>query len=173
MTKLEKLALWTPSSHAITKATKTPPGSLKEMGKYLAFPAALAGTAALISYGIIPGIGAIKNKMAKEKAWKKIVARNPEFADNEELKEEFDALYALSPSSMKYPPLATPALRQSASIQGGGVPLHIAQSIANIEHQRRDAGSKLKAIEQALNVGTRLQGQGIGSIQEKEQWDYS
>ena len=132
MTKLDRLndlyKLAASTAQAAGEAIKKTPNIF---WRTMAYPLAITGGAALMSYGLIPLLGNIKRKADRSKAWEKIVARNPAF-DTEKMREQFEALFDLSPKMMKHPTFSMPLLRQSEEYDAGGIPVDVARTISGI-----------------------------------------
>lgn len=78
-----------------------------------------------------------RSRAAKERAavWKEVIKRDPSLK-GEDGEEIYGALYDLSPSLMKHPMLAIPALRRSREYATGGIPSELAHLLAKTEEAR-------------------------------------
>ena len=107
----------------------------------------LAGTAlgAILPIGTYLTMRGMENaadKRNKAKTWASIVARYPEM-NTPDMMETYDALFDLSPSIMKHPRLAIPALRRSGEYGTGGIPADLAQTLVQTDAARTRGSQRL------------------------------
>lgn len=76
-----------------------------------------------------------KEQKAMDESWQRIITKVPEL-NNEDAKETFESMYDLSPSIMKHPRFAIPAIRTADEYGTGGIPVDLASKLVNIDAAR-------------------------------------
>lgn len=115
-----------------------------------------------------------KSKEQKEmnESWQRIIAKVPEL-NNEDARETFESMYDLSPSIMKHPRFAIPAIRTADEYGTGGIPVDLASKLVNIDAARTkgspDFNTKLlSGISTGMGIMKNVG--DIGSGKEKKEY---
>lgn len=116
-------------------------------GKYI-LGAAAGATLPLMGSLIGDAIKKRKEQAALTNAWDTIIKRYPDM-DNDDVRETYETLYDLSPSIMKHPKLAVPALRSAGNYDTGGIPADLASTLVHTDAARTKGDSRLN--EQLLS----------------------
>lgn len=128
---------------------------------------AIAATGAVASPIATHYIGGAVQKRKEQKemdeSWQRIIAKVPEL-DNEDARETFESMYDLSPSIMKHPRFAIPAIRTADEYGTGGIPVDLASKLVNIDAARTkgspDFNTKLLS---GISTGLSIM-KGVGDI---------
>ncbi len=116
-----------------------------------------------------------KRKEQKEmnESWQRIIAKVPEM-NNEDARETFESMYDLSPSIMKHPRFAIPAIRTTEGYDTGGIPIDLASKLVSVDAARTkgspDFNTKLlSGISTGLNIMKGVGDIGSGKSEEANQ----
>lgn len=135
--------------------------AMDSAAKNLMIAASLGIGAPIIAESAADVIDSLKDRRAKKKAWAGIVSRYPEF-DTPDARDTFDAMYGLSPGTMKHPKFAIPALRQASDYNTGGIPVEMVRALSSIDSNRTKGSRSL-----AEKIVTGMES-GIGISQDMQ-----
>lgn len=125
-----------PSEEMIKEAGKMDPEKLRNLLKIFGTITAAGAVASPIATHYIGGaVQKRKEQKEMDESWQRIIAKVPEL-NNEDARETFESMYDLSPSIMKHPRFAIPAIRTADEYGTGGIPVDLASKLVNIDASR-------------------------------------